>query len=150
MNTENVQYQIFNTIVYRKKFQYRTSIVPKNSGFPENTEHPYWRLNKIFFEKFQDFVWIFREFSGFLISFRNISTGATGATAVAPKFSDTLNLSPPGGGGQILPIIAEVPTKLSPWLRLCTVWLESNAALVKLINYVSRSNYECVIAHSHN
>ena len=29
---------------------------------------------------------------------RDVSTGATGATAVAPKFSDTLTLSPPGGG----------------------------------------------------
>jgi hypothetical protein len=29
LNTENVQYRIFNTIEYRKKFQYRTSIVPK-------------------------------------------------------------------------------------------------------------------------
>ena len=29
---------------------------------------------------------------------RDVSTGATGATEVAPKFSDTLTLSPPGGG----------------------------------------------------
>ena len=29
--------------------------------------------------------------------FRDVSTGATGATAVAPKFLDTLTLSPPGG-----------------------------------------------------
>ena len=29
--------------------------------------------------------------------FRDVSTGATGATAVAPKFSDTLTLSQPGG-----------------------------------------------------
>jgi hypothetical protein len=28
---------------------------------------------------------------------RDVSTGATGATEVAPKFSDTLTLSPPGG-----------------------------------------------------
>ena len=47
---------------------------------------------------------------------RDVSTGATGATAVAPKFLDTLTLSPPGG--QILPTIAEVATKYSPWLHL--------------------------------
>ena len=29
---------------------------------------------------------------------RDVSTGATGATEVAPKFSDALTLSPPGGG----------------------------------------------------
>ena len=34
---------------------------------------------------------------------RDVSTGATGATAVAPKFSDTLTLSPPGGGGRFCP-----------------------------------------------
>ena len=28
---------------------------------------------------------------------RDVSTGATGATVVAPKFSDTLTLSPPWG-----------------------------------------------------
>ena len=28
---------------------------------------------------------------------RDVSTGATGATVVAPKFSDTLTLSQPGG-----------------------------------------------------
>ena len=28
---------------------------------------------------------------------RDVSAGATGATAVAPKFSDALTLSPPGG-----------------------------------------------------
>ena len=28
---------------------------------------------------------------------RDVSTGATGATEVAPKFSDTLTLSPPRG-----------------------------------------------------
>ena len=46
---------------------------------------------------------------------RDVSTGATGATAVAPKFSDTLTLYPPGG--QILPTITEFATKFSPWLR---------------------------------
>ena len=45
---------------------------------------------------------------------RNVSTGAT---AVAPKFSDTLTLFLPGERGQILPTIAEVATKFSPWLR---------------------------------
>ena len=29
---------------------------------------------------------------------RDVSTGATGSTAVAPKFSDTLTLFQPGGG----------------------------------------------------
>ena len=33
------------------------------------------------------------------ILIRDVSTGSTGATEVAPKFSDTLTLSPPGGGG---------------------------------------------------
>ena len=46
---------------------------------------------------------------------RDVSTGATGATEVAPKFSDNLTLSPPGG--QILPTIAEVASKSSLRLR---------------------------------
>ena len=44
--------------------------------------------------------------------YRDVSTGATGATAVAPKFSDTLTQSPPGdsahhhrGCNQIFPVI---------------------------------------------
>ena len=32
-----------------------------------------------------------------LIKYRDVSTGATGATEVAPKFSDTLTLFQPGG-----------------------------------------------------
>ena len=36
-------------------------------------------------------------FKKMLILFRDVFTGATGATAVAPKFSDTLTLSQPGG-----------------------------------------------------
>ena len=31
------------------------------------------------------------------MSLRDVSAGATGATAFAPKFSDTLTLSPPAG-----------------------------------------------------
>ena len=50
-----------------------------------------------------------------LLQCRELTTGATGATAVAPKFSDTLTLSQPGG--QILPTIAEVAPKFFPWLR---------------------------------
>ena len=46
---------------------------------------------------------------------RDVSTGATGATAVAPKFSDTLTLFQPGG--QILPTIGVVAPKFSLWLR---------------------------------
>ena len=41
LNTENVQYRIFNTIEYRKKFQYRTSIVPKKK-FNKNPR-PNWK-----------------------------------------------------------------------------------------------------------
>ena len=51
-------------------------------------------------------------FSGLDILIRDVSAGATGVTAVAPKFSDTLTLSQPGG--QILPTIAEVEPKFSP------------------------------------
>ena len=40
---------------------------------------------------------------------RDVTTGATGVTEVAPKFSDTLTLS--NQGGQILPTIAEVAAK---------------------------------------
>ena len=49
---------------------------------------------------------------------RDVSTGATGATEVAPKFSDTLTLSPPGGG-QFLSTIAEVASEFSVPLRPC-------------------------------
>ena len=48
---------------------------------------------------------------------RDVSTGATSATLVAPKFSDTLTLCQPGG--KILPAIAEVAPKFSPQLRPC-------------------------------
>ena len=45
--------------------------------------------------------------------YRDVTTGATGATEVAPKYSDTLM-------GQILPTIAEVASKFSqrlhPWV----------------------------------
>ena len=57
----------------------------------------------------------------FSVQGRDVSAGATGATAVAPKFSDTLTLSQPGGGGQILPTIAEFEPKFSPWLSPCRV-----------------------------
>ena len=63
------------------------------------------------------------------ILIRDVSTGSTGATEVAPKFSDTLTLSPPGGGGgQILPTIAEVASKFSLRLRPCwllSIWIIS-------------------------
>ena len=49
---------------------------------------------------------------------RDVSTGATGATWVAPKFLDTLTLLQPGG--QILPTIGTVAPKLTLWLRPCT------------------------------
>ena len=48
---------------------------------------------------------------------KDVFTGAIGATVVAPKFSDALTLSQPGGGGQILPTIAEVAPKFPPQLR---------------------------------
>ena len=51
------------------------------------------------------------------MKFRDVSTGATGATEVAP--SDILTLSSPGG--QILPTIAEVASKFSLRLRPCVL-----------------------------
>ena len=51
---------------------------------------------------------------------RDVSTGATGATAVAPKFSDTLTLFQPGG--QILPTIGAVEPEFFPWLRPCLLF----------------------------
>ena len=49
---------------------------------------------------------------------RDVTAGATGATAVAPKFSDTLTLFQPGGD-RFCPTIAEVAPKISPRLHLC-------------------------------
>ena len=47
---------------------------------------------------------------GDAMPFRDVKTGATGTTSVAPKFSDALTVSPPGGGRmQNLATIAEVP-----------------------------------------
>ena len=51
------------------------------------------------------------------MSNRDVTAGATGATAVAPKFSDTLTLFQPGG--QILPTIGAVTPKFSLGLRPC-------------------------------
>ena len=48
---------------------------------------------------------------------RDVTTGATGVTQVASKFSDTLT---PNQGGQILPTITEVAAKNFTWLRPCT------------------------------
>ena len=42
---------------------------------------------------------------------RDVSTGATGMTAVASEFSDTLTLSPPGGANSA----HQVTSKFSPW-----------------------------------
>ena len=50
---------------------------------------------------------------------RNVFTGATGTTAVAPKFSNTLTLSQPGG--HILPIIGVVAPKFFSWFCPCLV-----------------------------
>ena len=47
---------------------------------------------------------------------RDVTTGATGAIPVAPKFSDILTLFQPGGG-RILPTIGAVAPKFSLWLR---------------------------------
>ena len=38
-----------------------------------------------------------------LLKARDVTAGATGATTVAPKFSDTLTLFQPGGGGRFCP-----------------------------------------------
>ena len=46
-----------------------------------------------------------------VITGRDVSAGATGATKVAPKFSKTLTYS--NQGGQILPTIAEVDLNFS-------------------------------------
>ncbi len=46
-----------------------------------------------------------------MYQYRNVFTGATGATAVAPKFLDTLTLFQPGG--QILPTIGAVALRFS-------------------------------------
>ena len=43
---------------------------------------------------------------------RDVTTGATGATAGAPKFSDALTLS------QILPTIAEVAANIFPFSNM--------------------------------
>ena len=56
------------------------------------------------------------------IAYRDVTTGATGATAVAPKFSDTLTLFQPGG--QILPTIGAVAPKFSSWLRPCYLYVD--------------------------
>ena len=52
-----------------------------------------------------------------IIQLRDVTTGATGATEVAPKFSYAL--THPNQGGQILPTIAEVAANIFPWLRPC-------------------------------
>ena len=50
---------------------------------------------------------------------RDVSTGATGATPVAPKFSDILTLFQPGG--QNLHTIGAVTPEFSQWLRPCAI-----------------------------
>ena len=47
--------------------------------------------------------------------YRDVTTGANGATEVAPKFSDVLTLSQPRGADSTT--IAEVAAKKIPWLR---------------------------------
>ena len=49
----------------------------------------------------------FKSFCRSLIIYRDVTAGATGATAVTPKFSDALTLFQPGGG-RFCPTIAEV------------------------------------------
>ena len=69
-----------------------------------------------------------------VVMLRDVSTGATGATAVTPKFSDTLTLFQPGGG-QILPTIGAVAPKFFLWLRPCnkTNDLNQRDSLITLI-----------------
>ena len=55
-----------------------------------------------------------------LLGLRDVTTGPSGTTAIAPKFQDILILFRPGPDekrGQILPIIAEVAPKISPWIH---------------------------------
>ena len=62
-------------------------------------------------------------FFGCMMQLRDVSTGATGTTSVAPRFSDNLTLSQLRGGGQILPTIAEVAPRMFPRLRTCNYTL---------------------------
>ena len=48
---------------------------------------------------------------------RDVSTGATGMTGVAPKFSGSLTLFQPGV--HIQPTISAIAPKFSLWLRPC-------------------------------
>ena len=62
---------------------------------------------------------ILQNYNAITTIIRDVSTGATGATAVAPKFSDTLTLSQPGGADsthhqrsrtKIFPVITSLAT----------------------------------------
>ena len=52
---------------------------------------------------------------------RDVNLGATGATAVAPKFSDALTLFQPGGADSA-PTTEWVAPKISPRLHLCDLY----------------------------
>ena len=67
---------------------------------------------KYLFSRIRDFILYFdkllyKEFQTNTNVIRDVTAGASGATAVAPKFSDALTLFQPGGG-RFCPTIAEV------------------------------------------
>ena len=68
-----------------------------------------------------------------LVPCRDVSTGTTGSTAVAPKLSDTLTLFRPGGG-QILPTPGVVAPTFSPGLRPCTACRQGTLQIMLVLD----------------
>ena len=75
----------------RKKIQ--SYLIFNPQLMQHNKQYPWFEANQIHINK---------------TSIRDVTAGATSATVVAPKFSDTLTLFQPGGGGRFYPTIAEV------------------------------------------
>ena len=78
----------------KKSIQYLTNMLHNNKleYFSQKTRSRYMSIHYELEWKFWLGFWL-----GGNTTHRDVSVGATGATAVAPKFSDTLTLFQPGG-----------------------------------------------------
>ena len=111
------------------------------------------------------------EYHLFLLSqiYRNVSTGEIGATAVAPKFSNNLTLSPPDQGVRLCPpsqrlqlnfprgYLPDIQCDLSafscvsdrfwPVFHICTVKKECRSKTKQLWNFKNSSSSERILTH---
>ena len=76
-------------LTYFNKFNRIWNLANHMKNKPKNTKMLKYLYLLIFLNTLEKYIWIIMNTN------RDVTTGATGATVVAPKFSDTLTLSQP-------------------------------------------------------